>query len=77
MQPVHPPHLAVHSSVAQGESDGEYPRFYLANVRENGGRYDLTVQAEQVDAAQAQHAAGQHDRVASRVRLSDDPAGKR
>lgn len=73
VQPVHPPHFAVHRAVAQRESDREHPSFYLANVRENGRRYDLAVQAVQVNAAQTQHAAGQHDRVAGRIRLSYDP----
>lgn len=71
MKPVHPPHFAVHGSVAQREPDRQDPGLYLAYVRENGRRYDLTVESEQVDAAEAQHASGQHDRVASRVRLRD------
>lgn len=70
---MHAPHFAVHGAVAQREPYGQHPRLDLTYVREHGRRYDLAVQPEQVDAAQAQHAAGQHYRVAGRIRLGDHP----
>ena len=69
-----PPDLAEHGPEGQTESDGEEPRAQVAGDRKHGRGHEAAVEAPGYDGQEAAHDAQEHEVVAGRVRVLNDPA---